>query len=420
MSVRDQWRAIVRGLVALTLFVPFAVACSDGAPMAAPGAPTATVMPPVTGTGMGMPPPAAPPRDMPMAMAGSAGMATPPIMMPGGDMMMPPVAPNMTDPGAPPMPSMGINEMQTLVPDPSWDCAMPEGIPPPEMGELVFEVEFTLGEVYEMGETQYGTRVLTEITGGTLSGMIEGEFLPRGLDWQLTLPTGSVEVEQVNMFTAMGGTVYFRNCGVSPMGGEKVRIVPDFEAPMGGALGFLNEGKFAGYREFDKAAKTMTMSVYDVTNVMAPADKVTIVDPPELRNQTWECKERMGTQGGVLYQESVGIAGNITVGQSKRGSRNAIPINGGTTGPRLEGIVLDGGADFQLTGSGGFILDARYTVKTNDDELIIVRNCGPASGLIPVFETRKDGPYAFVNEGNYFSSTPSPTGCCVAITIYEE
>jgi hypothetical protein len=362
-----------------------------------------------------------PSRPAMMAAAGAAAPMAPPMApMTGGAMPMAPI----TAPGMPPEPPMapaGNTDMQTIVPDPSWTCAMPEGIPPPEMGELVFEVELELGEIYDMGTTQYGERVLTEIKGGAMTGMVTGQFLSRGIDWQLTLPNGSVELEQVNIFTANGGTVYFRNCGVSAAGGEKVRIVPDFEAPSGGALAFLNEGKFAGYREFDKAGKKMKMSVYDVTSVTAPADKVTIMDPPELRNQTWECKPREGTQGGVLYQESVGImAGSISVGQSKRGSRNIIPITGGTTNSGIEGGVLDGGADFQLTGSGGFILDARYTLQTNDDELIIVRNCGPASGLIPVFETRTDGPYAYVNEGNYFSSTPSPTGCCVAITIYKE
>jgi hypothetical protein len=399
-------------------------ACSDDPAAVMPPAGVTTTPPAMTG-GMSTPV-TTPPVRMPMmgagmATGGAAAPMTPPMAPPMAGGAMTPTAP--TTPPDPGMPMAGAanTDMQTIVPDPSWDCAMPEGIPPPEMGELVFEVELEVGEVYDLGTTQYGDRVLTEIQGGAMTGMVTGQFMTRGLDWQLTLPNGSVEVEQVNIFTASGGTVYFRNCGVSAAGGEKVRIVPDFEAPTGGALAFLNDGKFAGYREFDKAGKKMKMSVYDISGVTAPADKVTLMDPPELRNQTWACKPREGTQGGVLYQESVGImAGAVAVGQSKRGTRNIIPITGGTTMGMLQGGVLDGGADFQLTGSDGYILDARYTLKTDDDELIIVRNCGPASGLIPVFETRTDGPYAFVNDGNYFSSTPSPTGCCVAITIYKE
>jgi hypothetical protein len=235
------------------------------------------------------------------------------------------------------------------------------------------------------------------------------------------LPTGSVELEQVNVLQAQGGNVYFRNCGVSVNGGQKVRIVPDFEAPNAGALAYLNTGKFAGYREFDAEKKTMKMTLYDIAGVIAPAQKVTITDPPEseLQNQTWECKPAGGTRGAVFYTESVGIGGFVTVGQSKRGMRQLIPITGGTMMGKLAGTILDGGADFQLTGSGGFILDARYTAKASDGELIIVRNCGSASALIPIFEAKKDGKYGFVAKNHYFSSSPALATGAVNITIYD-
>jgi hypothetical protein len=78
------------------------------------------------------------------------------------------------------------------------------------------------------------------------------------------------------------------------------------------------------------------------------------------------------------------------------------------------GKILDGGADYQLSG-----LDARYTLAPNDGEFIIVRNCG-ANGLVPVFEARVDGPYAFLNENKYLSSSPSMVGSGVSITFYEK
>ena len=113
-----------------------------------------------------------------------------------------------------------------------------------------------------------------------------------------------------------------------------------------------------------------------------------------------------GTKGDVVYTESVGIgAGSVSVGASKRGTRNIIPITGGTTGGMIEGTVLSGGADYQLLGSA-FVLDARYTVHTNDGGLIIVRNCGPVGALVPVFEAAAAGKYAWVNENKWLSSDP--------------
>ena len=81
--------------------------------------------------------------------------------------------------------------------------------------------------------------------------------------------------------------------------------------------------------------------------------------------------------------------------------------------------MLAGGADYQLIGSE-FVLDARYTLHTDDDELIIVRNCGPVGGLVPVFETRADGPYAWLNANTWLSSNPSVSIGAVNLTIYDK
>jgi hypothetical protein len=67
--------------------------------------------------------------------------------------------------------------------------------------------------------------------------------------------------------------------------------------------------------------------------------------------------------------------------------------------------VLAHGADFQLLGSR-IVLDARYTLRAEGGALVIVRNCGPGAALIPVFEASVDGPYAFLNEDVWVSSTP--------------
>lgn len=69
----------------------------------------------------------------------------------------------------------------------------------------------------------------------------------------------------------------------------------------------------------------------------------------------------------------------INLGETPHGKRVIIPISGGTfEGPKLKGTVLKGGADYQYVGLNGerTELDAIYTIKTDDNVLIQVRNVG--------------------------------------------
>jgi hypothetical protein len=327
--------------------------------------------------------------------------------------------------GIDPDPTDPIVDTQTMVPHASWTCGMAQGIPAPENGELVFEVTFKLGQIYDMGQTQYGHRHLIEINGGTLSGPhISAQILEGGLDWQLTLPNGSMEVDQVMVLkTSDNKNIYFRNCGTAADQSD-VRIVPDFEAPNSSDYDWLNTGTFAGVRELDMAKKTMRMRVYDVSNItIAPnaANAIRVTEPAGVTDQSWECREASASerQGNVLYTETVNIGGSVVVGNSKHGTRNVIPITGGRATGDIAGTVLSGGADYQLLSGGTFALDARYTIRTNDGELIIVRNCGPSTSLVPVFETRKDGPYAYLNNQLWLSSSPGIGLGSVNLTIYE-
>ena len=65
----------------------------------------------------------------------------------------------------------------------------------------------------------------------------------------------------------------------------------------------------------------------------------------------------------------------ITVGETAQGLRRVVPITGGTIrGARLEGTILNAGADFQIIGPDGFTrLEARYVVRLADGAL---RLCG--------------------------------------------
>jgi hypothetical protein len=71
---------------------------------------------------------------------------------------------------------------------------------------------------------------------------------------------------------------------------------------------------------------------------------------------------------------------------------------------KVEGTVVYGGGDYQLVGSPTK-LDARYVISSNGD-YVMVRNCGPIGSLVPWFETRADGPYAFLNANTFVSSDP--------------
>jgi hypothetical protein len=116
-----------------------------------------------------------------------------------------------------------------------------------------------------------------------------------------------------------------------------------------------------------------------------------------------------------VFTENVTLGGSYSINNAKYGSRNIIPITGGTTTGRVTGEILNGGADYQLSGS----LDAWYTLAPDNGEFILVRNCGAANGLIPWFEAKVDGEYNFLNTQAYLSSAPGVGGGGVSITFYE-
>jgi len=188
-----------------------------------------------------------------------------------------------------------VNGDHTLVPHASWTCGMPDGIPPPARGVVAFRATLTLGDVHDVGTTQYGKRRVLDVKGGTVTGdRIQATVQPGGLEFELTLSNGAVELEELFMLrTGDGKNIYFRSCGTASGGGE-VRIVPDIEAPNAGAYAFLNTGKFAGTRVLDTAKKTLELAVYDVANVGRVEPAVAVVDADE-RNEG----ELAGGHGGA-------------------------------------------------------------------------------------------------------------------------
>lgn len=88
-----------------------------------------------------------------------------------------------------------------------------------------------------------------------------------------------------------------------------------------------------------------------------------------------------------LMQVTVTLDPPLLVGTMAMGTRRIINITGGhfngqtLTGEPLTGVVLPGGADWQLVRPDGVaLLDARYTLQTTDGALIYVQNRGVRHG----------------------------------------
>jgi hypothetical protein len=306
------------------------------------------------------------------------------------------------------------------VPDPSWTCGKPSGIMDPEQGELVFTASVDVNQVREVGATQFGSRKVSDLKSGTISGeKLEGTVLTGGIDFELQLSNGAIELEQVMMLRAKDNSlVYLRSCGAAPAEESAVRFVPDFEVATSSAVAWLNTGNFVGLRRLDAAGKKLELAVYDVSTVSTNGPKLELKDPAGAPHQPWDCVKQNGTKGSEVFTEVVELGGSLSVGASKRGTRNVIPITGGTVSGKLTGTVVGAGADYQLIG-GATTLDARYLLESDAGEVVVVRNCGPFGALIPVFEARSAGAFGFLNTGKFISSDPGSAAGGVKITFYE-
>ena len=298
---------------------------------------------------------------------------------------------------------------------------MADGIPNPESGTLVFEAEVKFDRVLDVGKTQYGNRQVIVGQESAVSGSkISGTLTAGALDFELKLSNGTIEVEQVLVLkTSDGKYVYARNAGTGADSND-VRVVMDFEAANDSSFAWLNSGKYVARRVLNPAAKTLTMRVYDVSGVtVAAANSIRIRKPEGVPSQPWDYRraDPSEKQGNVVVTETVTLSPSQTVGASKRGNRNIIPITGGELSGRITGKVLFGGADYQSRPNPPAI-DARYLWQASDGTIIIVRNTG-SGALVPTFEVRTDSPYAWLNTGRFLSSPPSIKPGGVGITIYE-
>lgn len=88
------------------------------------------------------------------------------------------------------------------------------------------------------------------------------------------------------------------------------------------------------------------------------------------------------------FEELVTLAPAIVPGKTPYGSRNMIPITGGTfEGPGIKGTIIPGGWDWQLVRTDGCVdVHADYMLKTDDGVVINVVNngalCMPKPGQV--------------------------------------
>lgn len=90
----------------------------------------------------------------------------------------------------------------------------------------------------------------------------------------------------------------------------------------------------------------------------------------------------MSLPAEFVFEATARVDAPLVIGQTSVGLRRVIPILGGTVvGPRLQGTILPGGADWQYVRPDGVLdLEARYTIRTTDGVLVSVTNRGLRHG----------------------------------------
>lgn len=107
-----------------------------------------------------------------------------------------------------------------------------------------------------------------------------------------------------------------------------------------------------------------------------------------------------------VFDVDVEVADPIVVGDTGGGERRIIPITGGTVSGRVDGTVIDAGADYQLfRAEGPTELVAKYAIETEDGDRVYVENRGMRVASPEDKRRLRDG--EAVDPGNvYFRSVP--------------
>jgi hypothetical protein len=129
----------------------------------------------------------------------------------------------------------------------------------------------------------------------------------------------------------------------------------------------------------------------------------------------------------LIFAADVSVGAPLDLGDVGKGGRRVVPITGGEFfGPDIRGTVVPGGADWQILRSDGVSeLEARYTLRTDDGALIMVRNLalrhGPPEVMAALAAGRNLEPGSYYFRGATFFETSAQryawlTKCIVVCT----
>jgi hypothetical protein len=126
-----------------------------------------------------------------------------------------------------------------------------------------------------------------------------------------------------------------------------------------------------------------------------------------------------GLQSDFAFEARVQVDAPVVLGSGPHGLRRIVPITGGTvTGPRLQGKVIPGGADWQVVRPADDVLEieAKYTLESHDGVRIMVTNRGFRRGPKEVIDRLARGEK--VDPALYYFRTTAqfeaPTGSAYA------
>ena len=140
--------------------------------------------------------------------------------------------------------------------------------------EFALQLQVTLGETYQVGDTQHGQRIVIPITGGTFEGpAIKGTIINGGADYQLANKAlNRTELEAIySIKTDDGVYIHVRNRGIianskDANGNQSFyfRCAPTFEAPADSKYGWLNNSLFLCAPSFSQGFSGIVLNVWKV------------------------------------------------------------------------------------------------------------------------------------------------------------
>ena len=140
--------------------------------------------------------------------------------------------------------------------------------------EFALQLKVTLGDSYDVGDTQHGQRIVIPITGGTFEGpAIKGTIISGGADYQLANKAlNRTELEAIySIKTDDGVYIHVRNRGIISSGKDAqgnptfyFKAAPQFEAPADSKYAWLNNSLFVCAPDFTQQFKGIVLNVWKV------------------------------------------------------------------------------------------------------------------------------------------------------------